>query len=187
MTLLVVSKYWCNTGIFVAAIIGCDWQPSWILIRLLRNNICKTEFIKISYHNNMCMYLKANIKRPCISEFSLLAPQFAIDIHKTLKLFVLAWLRQHWYWHISWFHTENYFLGQNISHNYKLRYGNFYFLAFRHFFFFVVVVVGWGGGGGQPFWKCATRGIASSNFHLNITDSYHLGSKHSDKYLFIYV
>ena len=36
-------------AVFVAAIIGNDWQLSWILIRLLRNNICKNELIKVSY------------------------------------------------------------------------------------------------------------------------------------------
>ena len=34
--------------VFVAEIIGNDWQSSWILIRLLRNNICKNEFNKVT-------------------------------------------------------------------------------------------------------------------------------------------
>ena len=32
--------------LFVAAIIGNDWQPSWILILLLRNKIFKTNFLR---------------------------------------------------------------------------------------------------------------------------------------------
>ena len=39
---------------------------------------------------------------------------------------------------------------------------------------------------GQSFWKCDRRGSESSNFHLNITDSYYLGSKHSEKYVHSY-
>ena len=35
--------------VFVATNIGNDWQPSWFFIHLLRNNICKNEFLKISY------------------------------------------------------------------------------------------------------------------------------------------
>ena len=38
-------------GSFAAAIIGNDWQPSSILIRLLKNNICKNEFIKVTPNN----------------------------------------------------------------------------------------------------------------------------------------
>ena len=55
-----------------------------------------------------------------------------------------------------------------------LRYGNFFCL-------FVLF------SSGQPFLNCARRGSESSNFHPNITDSYYLGSKHSEKYLFIHI
>ena len=40
---------------------------------------------------------------------------------------------------------------------------------------------------GQPLWKCIRRGSESTNFHLNITDSYYLGSKHSENYMRIYI
>ena len=40
------------------AIIENDWQSSWILIRLLRNNICKNEFIKFSYPQQHMHVLK---------------------------------------------------------------------------------------------------------------------------------
>ena len=47
-------------AVFVAAIIGNDWQPSWILIRLLSNNLCKNEFIKVSYPQQYIHVLKGN-------------------------------------------------------------------------------------------------------------------------------
>ena len=37
----------------------------------------------------------------------------------------------------------------------------------------------------QPFWKCARWGSESSNFNLNITDSYYLGSKQKNICSFI--
>ena len=40
--------------VFVAAIIENGWQSSWILIRLLRNNIYRNEFTKTP--NNIYMY-----------------------------------------------------------------------------------------------------------------------------------
>ena len=48
-------------AVFVAAITGNDCQPSGILTRLLRNNLCKNEFIKVSNPNNIYMYLNLNL------------------------------------------------------------------------------------------------------------------------------
>ena len=47
-------------AVFVAAIIGNDWQPSWILVRLLRNNLCKNVFMKVSYPQEQIHVLKGN-------------------------------------------------------------------------------------------------------------------------------
>ena len=48
--------------------------------------------------------------RPCISDFSLLTPKFAINTHKTLKLFVSGNIETGT--DICWFHTDNDFLAK---------------------------------------------------------------------------
>ena len=58
VTVLSFKNINVTRAVFVAEIIGNDWQSSWILIRLLRNNICKNEFIKVSYPQQHIHVLK---------------------------------------------------------------------------------------------------------------------------------
>ena len=51
---------------FLAAIIGNDWQPSSILKRLLRNNVCKNDFFKMSYPQQNIHVLKGKYHKQMI-------------------------------------------------------------------------------------------------------------------------
>ena len=71
------------------------------------NESCLTEMVNFGFLLLSMVNIFKTLGRPCISDFSLLTPSFAINTHKTFKTFCF---RQYWDWHTSWFHTDKSFL-----------------------------------------------------------------------------